>query len=207
MWPDRGQAAATLGTARSRTAASRDAGWCLQSQGRPSYNLPKHSGSIITRRKAWESRKQARAVASWDRKNAACGPVSAIARADRVIVRAGLGHPCRPGLAGLRPPARARHPAAPSSLQTHAACRAIGTIRTASRHQGTTRPDAVQFSLPRLWHGVVLHGFEATPRPEPMPPARRVLDACEFMVPCLGTMPACGDGDGDQRMFRLQVAQ
>jgi hypothetical protein len=27
------------------------------------------------------------------------------------------------------------------------------------------------------------------------------------MVPCLGTMPACGDGDDDERMFRLQVAQ
>ena len=191
MWPDRGQAAATLGTARSRTAASRDAGWCLQSQGRPSYNLPKHSGSIITRRKAWESRKQARAAASWDRKNAVCGPVSAIARADWAVFAPGSATQAAPA---WRACARRReHGILPhrlhSSLQTRAACRAIGTIRTASRHQGKTRPDAVQFSLPRLWHGVVLHGFGAMPASSRCPrqgeSSMRANSWCRALARCL----------------------
>ena len=96
--PDRRVTPATLAAADSLAAAPRTAGWCLQSQGSSSYNLLKHSGSVTTWRKAWESRKRARDAASWGRKNVVCGPKSAIARADRLGARP-PPHLCRPGLA------------------------------------------------------------------------------------------------------------
>lgn len=82
--PDRRVTPATLAAADSLAVAPPTAGWCLQSHGSSSYNLLKHSGSVTTWRKAWESRKRARAAASWGRKNVECGPKSAIARANRL---------------------------------------------------------------------------------------------------------------------------
>jgi len=93
--PDRRVTPATLAAADSLAAAPRTAGWCLQSQGSSSYNLLKHSGSVTTWRKAWESRKRARDAASWGRKNVVCGPKSAIARADRLGAHP-PPHLCRP---------------------------------------------------------------------------------------------------------------
>ena len=40
MRPDHEQGAAAGGTAKSHAAATPDVGWCLQSVGSPSYNLP-----------------------------------------------------------------------------------------------------------------------------------------------------------------------
>lgn len=192
--PDRRVTPATLAAADSLAAAPRTAGWCLQSQGSSSYNLLKHSGSVTTWRKAWESRKRARDAASWARKNVVCGPKSAIARADRPGARP-PPHLCRPGLAAERgsfPSSRgcshraragsfavsAEHPLAVSAEHTLAPspCNASrvcclprhrsGTTRTASRQQGRKRLRRLLFSLPRPRHGVVLRVLEAMPSPD-----------------------------------------
>ena len=192
--PDRRVTPATLAAADSLAAAPRTAGWCLQSQGSSSYNLLKHSGSVTTWRKAWESRKRARDAASWGRKNVVCGPKSAIARADRLGARP-PPHLCRPGLAaesGSFPSSRgcshraragsfavsaehtlavsAEHPLAPSPC--NASCvrclprHRSGTTRTASRQHGQKRFQRLLFSLPRPRHGVVLRVLEAMPSPD-----------------------------------------
>ena len=192
--PDRRVTPATLAAADSLAAAPRTAGWCLQSQGSSSYNLLKHSGSVTTWRKAWESRKRARDAASWGRKNVVCGPKSAIARADRLGARP-PPHLCRPGLAaesGSFPSSRgcshraragsfavsAEHPLAVSAEHTLAPspCNASrvrclprhrsGTTRTASRQHGQKRFQRLLFSLPRPRHGVVLRVLEAMPSPD-----------------------------------------
>jgi len=192
--PDRRVTPATLAAADSLAAAPRTAGWCLQSQGSSSYNLLKHSGSVTTWRKAWESRKRARDAASWGRKNVVCGPKSAIARADRLGARP-PPHLCRPGLAaesGSFPSSRgcshraragsfavsAEHTLAVSAEHTLAPspCNASrvrclprhrsGTTRTASRQHGRKRFQRLLFSLPRPRHGVVLRVLEAMPSPD-----------------------------------------
>jgi len=192
--PDRRVTPATLAAADSLAAAPRTAGWCLQSQGSSSYNLLKHSGSVTTWRKAWESRKRARDAASWGRKNVVCGPKSAIARADRLGARP-PPHLCRPGLAaesGSFPSSRgcshraragsfavsaehtlavsAEHALAPSPCNaSRVRClprHRSGTTRTASRQHGRKRFQRLLFSLPRPRHGVVLRVLEAMPSPD-----------------------------------------
>jgi hypothetical protein len=178
MRPDRGRTAGPpggpVGVAKSRAVATRDAGWCLQSRGAPSYNRPQHSGLVTTWRKAWASRKPARAVANWDKRSAGCGPASAIARADTPARDSQVG-------AATAPPGR-------PCLGRPRCHRPTGTTRTASRSGLAACIAASRFSLPRLMHGVGLLGFVAQTRREAMPPGRRPIRC----VRCLGAA-ACRD--------------
>ena len=148
MRQDREQGAAAGGMAGSRAAATPDAGWCLQSGGNPSYNLP----SILDqsppggKHGSQENRQGPPQAGSEEAPHAS-------------------PHPPSKGLMACRP--------SPREMRRWVV--RFGMTRTASRRRDPIRPDAFRVSLPRLWRGVVLLGSRRRRVASRLTPARRCL--------------------------------
>lgn len=148
MRPDRDRGAAAGGTTGSRAAATRDAGWCLQSLGNPSYNLLQILDQLPPGGKhgSQENRQGPPQAGSEEAPHAS-------------------PHPPSKGLMACRP--------SPREMRRRVV--RFGMTRTASRRRDPIRPDAFRVSLPRLWRGVVLLGSRRQSVAIRLTPARRCL--------------------------------